>query len=386
MHNNKSKKTNLKINIRNDAISNDVNFVVDLKGDIETRKKQEQGKSPSVKFEHLWIGLKTRAKKLLIVRLIKFIYNSIASLFNLIYEFNYSVGWLVIFVVRFFWFLGLSILKLFGLPFKVLKPSYKKKEKSKLVRTFKWELFNFKKVLYLAMFLFVAVIPFKVLSFYTKLSIETKKENIINSSKMAIDNFMGAANAAMSMDFNGVDKNLSEANNSFLTAQRQLDDINGFLFTLAAIVPSKNLQLASISRNILVSGQISTDLALDLNAAIENLLDNKKNKSIYFALENFNIYANKAMQESKLLSIQLGKIDPSLLPSEYQAKFIATKDKMALMEGGLKDLIDIANGLHEILGMTEDKRYLLVFQNNTEARATGGFIGSYALADFRNGK
>jgi hypothetical protein len=38
------------------------------------------------------------------------------------------------------------------------------------------------------------------------------------------------------------------------------------------------------------------------------------------------------------------------------------------------------------LGSADDKRYLLVFQNNTEMRATGGFIGSFALVDFRDGK
>jgi hypothetical protein len=36
--------------------------------------------------------------------------------------------------------------------------------------------------------------------------------------------------------------------------------------------------------------------------------------------------------------------------------------------------------------MSMAKRYLLVFQNNSELRATGGFIGSFALMDIANGK
>ena len=42
--------------------------------------------------------------------------------------------------------------------------------------------------------------------------------------------------------------------------------------------------------------------------------------------------------------------------------------------------------LGEALGAIETKRYLLAFQNNTELRATGGFMGSLAEIDVSNGK
>lgn len=39
-----------------------------------------------------------------------------------------------------------------------------------------------------------------------------------------------------------------------------------------------------------------------------------------------------------------------------------------------------------LLGSTAPKNYLVLFQNETEARATGGFIGSFGIARFSNGK
>lgn len=42
--------------------------------------------------------------------------------------------------------------------------------------------------------------------------------------------------------------------------------------------------------------------------------------------------------------------------------------------------------LPEIVGATGEKTYLVVFQNSAELRATGGFVGSYALVHFKNGK
>jgi hypothetical protein len=50
-------------------------------------------------------------------------------------------------------------------------------------------------------------------------------------------------------------------------------------------------------------------------------------------------------------------------------------------EGGV-----LASNLASILGSGEDKNYLILFQNNMELRPTGGFIGSYGVANFGGGK
>ncbi len=60
------------------------------------------------------------------------------------------------------------------------------------------------------------------------------------------------------------------------------------------------------------------------------------------------------------------------------------------------DLIDLEKYLNnfnktfgfipEVIGFEENKRYLLLFQNNRAARSTGGFIGSYGILTLRDGK
>ncbi len=262
---------------------------------------------------------------------------------------------------------------------RIIKKKHKIKPKKNLFSVLKG-------VLIFSAILFVLILPFKLLTFYTELDIESKKNNIIKISKIGVDNFFEAANASRSLNFQDVGDNLGNASDSFLNAQRELDDVNGFLFTLASLIPSKNMQLASVSRNVLAAGQISADIALNLNKAVENLLDNQKNKNIYHALENFNKYAHKALLETRILKAHLEKINLESLPVEYQEKFKTAQEKMILMESSLEEFLNISKGLYDFLGMSDDKRYLLVFQNNSEARATGGFVGSYALIDFRNGK
>ena len=46
----------------------------------------------------------------------------------------------------------------------------------------------------------------------------------------------------------------------------------------------------------------------------------------------------------------------------------------------------LANTLPSILGTGNNKNYLILFENNMELRPTGGFIGSYGVANFGNGK
>lgn len=57
------------------------------------------------------------------------------------------------------------------------------------------------------------------------------------------------------------------------------------------------------------------------------------------------------------------------------------KLKTYSQEGGV-----LASNLASILGSGEDKKYLILFQNNMELRPTGGFIGSYGVANFGGGK
>ena len=78
-----------------------------------------------------------------------------------------------------------------------------------------------------------------------------------------------------------------------------------------------------------------------------------------------------------------------------------TWENLSLIEGILKkrpvvempkvrEKIEIARDLlpilPQVLGVKEKKSYLFLLQNNMELRATGGFIGSYALAIFENGR
>jgi hypothetical protein len=69
--------------------------------------------------------------------------------------------------------------------------------------------------------------------------------------------------------------------------------------------------------------------------------------------------------------------------SARQAVQLVDFDKLKTLfhEGGV-----LSDNLPSILGDGENKNYLILFQNNMELRPTGGFIGSYGVANFGGGK
>lgn len=84
--------------------------------------------------------------------------------------------------------------------------------------------------------------------------------------------------------------------------------------------------------------------------------------------------------------------------SAYQS-LLATKDALEQNESTLKILekiplvremfekfLDYPNAFLKILGQDNPKSYLLLFQNNSEMRATGGFIGTYGLLTLDKGE
>ncbi len=81
----------------------------------------------------------------------------------------------------------------------------------------------------------------------------------------------------------------------------------------------------------------------------------------------------------------IASIDREGIPSKYQetyTQFTKESDRYAAF---FDDLINLGVLFSSIAGMDGSKRYLVIFQNNTELRATGGFMGSFALIDVQNG-
>lgn len=79
-------------------------------------------------------------------------------------------------------------------------------------------------------------------------------------------------------------------------------------------------------------------------------------------------------------------INSSILPIKYQRQINNLKEKVANIKLSSNKIVNGTEFLKKILGEDNKQRVLLAFQNSNEIRATGGFMGSYAVIDFNKGE
>lgn len=82
----------------------------------------------------------------------------------------------------------------------------------------------------------------------------------------------------------------------------------------------------------------------------------------------------------------LGQIRIGSLPEDIQREIIELKEKIPSILGGISEIIDEGRAFLGLLGHDSPRKYLLLFQNSAEMRATGGFIGNYGILDIDKGK
>ncbi len=246
-----------------------------------------------------------------------------------------------------------------------------------------------KNVAIFAFILFVLILPIKALTYYK--SLDNLRGKVLGISEQAVNQLFIGGEQAMNQQFDQAEQSFSQAGANFLAALDQLKEINGLIFAIAAILPSNDLKLAAASKNIVAAGQLSAELGENLSKLMTGLLQmiNQPASStieISQVLENFSATGMLAANKAQELTQQLRQIDGKILPIEYREQFDSLKQKADVLTSGLSEFSQLADKLQIFLGMDQDKRYLLVFQNNAELRASGGFLGSFAVLDLKQGK
>lgn len=230
------------------------------------------------------------------------------------------------------------------------------------------------------------VIPLKLLSHLEILDMSGLEERVMSQSKAAISQMMTAVDSASSLDFEEASQAFSQASTGFLSAKDDLGSISNSLLFLASLSKDPKLKLAAESKKFLAAGALSASLGRNLVLATDSLFNHEQDESFMAALDKFSLYGEEAVTDAKELEKVIASINPNNLPEEYQRQFVALSKQATAVSSSLESFISSAKKAKELLGKGRDKRYLLVFQNNSELRASGGFLGSYALLDVANGK
>ncbi|MEA3398533.1 MAG: DUF4012 domain-containing protein [Patescibacteria group bacterium] len=242
---------------------------------------------------------------------------------------------------------------------------------------------RFKPAVSFALVLVIIISPFKAFTAYTSLS--DFRGEVLGASEAAISDFKNASGLAVNSDFSKAQDGFILAGDKFSEAKNKIREISAILNILSPLIPNDDIRLAAQAGYIVEAGRLAADLGNEFAAALGGFAEDK-DCGIKEFVDNLYTHVNNASQIIADLNYQINKIDHTSLPKAYQEEFLKLEEMAILLEEGLIETADIVLCSKKILGFEKDSRYLFVFQNNYELRASGGFIGSYALLDFHDGK
>lgn len=360
-----------------------------------------------------------KINELAVVSLFKFVISATQAVGKIFYKFCYALGWLTVFLSRFIFIIFSPLIKLFTkyctVFYLAIKNFVSRSGRFLSARsnkeTSQFAPFNtdeisapeeeahveiggivprgsvlWRQAFAFAVMLLFFTIPFKAFTYYKSLNLGAVQEKVSEAGGAAVEKFLAGAKLAANFDFAGAQENFGRAGENFLQAQKEIAGINDFLFVLASVIPDENMRLASQANHILSAGKIASELGQNLSLAM-NCLFNKENRGgAADILSGFTANGKKAIADAQKLKLELYEIDADEFPPSYREQFLAAREKTDFLISGLEEFVDLTEKAGILLGQAGDKRYLLVFQNNAEMRGSGGFVGSYALVDFKDGK
>jgi hypothetical protein len=234
---------------------------------------------------------------------------------------------------------------------------------------------------YLGVVMLFLILPFKSLNYYFSLS--DLRARVMGISQAAVENIKTGAEQASDKNFTDAKDNFAKASDNFAQAEQEIKDISDILTIFAPLIPNRDVKMAAQADSVLEAGRLSTKIAEDLSSALNELNKNEVNPQVLF--NDFVSSCQALNGDTAKLAKVVRQINPKNLPDEYQDKFSILKEKIDVIENSASELANLSEALKLFLGVDYDQRYLFVFQNNSEMRGSGGFIGSYALADFSQG-
>lgn len=191
------------------------------------------------------------------------------------------------------------------------------------------------------------------------------------------------AQAALERDVGDAGSQFKAAGLQFQNAKNTIDDLGVGTNFLLSILP--------VSQSSHTSGTALVEAGKELAIAGARMSDG------YVAMEQelsatpisrLNIleaYLSSTTPHLEAAQNALKQIDVQTIPEEHRATLTQVQSAIPALITTIYKFESFYELVKELLGADGTKRYLIVFQNNTEIRPTGGFIGSFAEVKIHDG-
>ncbi len=206
---------------------------------------------------------------------------------------------------------------------------------------------------------------------YTSETLKSISTNVVSSLKKAGGSVIAGNTGAASQEFNNVEA-------EFAHAVHLLESFERDTALIASTIPPV--------RSKIKTAQALSAAGLHVSQAIQSI------KTQLAETPDSNEFAQLASALSTALSEleqahrEVNRVKPETLPADIRPLFASLKSEFDSLLPALKTGQETTATLAALLADNPRQTFLVIFQNNHEIRATGGFWGSFALVTIKNGK
>lgn len=221
------------------------------------------------------------------------------------------------------------------------------------------------------------------------------EEQVLGVSDQALTSLKSAGAFAAAADWDQADTAFDRALDQFGQAEAALLSFDGLLRSVAPLIPTQGKKLQS-GEHLLEGGQAIAEAGSYLGQALKPFqefdleliktedLDQPYGITTVLLLSNAQLRpAEQALGEAVM---HFSKVDASIVPEQQREQFILLQEYLPVLQRSVQELVSVSDQLLTFLGHERNRRYLFLFQNDHELRATGGFISSFALLDISQGQ
>ncbi|MEK9155398.1 MAG: DUF4012 domain-containing protein [Patescibacteria group bacterium] len=249
---------------------------------------------------------------------------------------------------------------------------------------FEWGFLRHSAVRGLAAFVvlsFVVVLPLHAMQSFSGTTNQVGQVQAVGTA--ALDDVARATSALTARDFGSAQEDFSSAAAKFSQAEDSLNDLQSGVVAIVNVIPQTDRTLKTV-RGLVTAGRELSQTASIMSQAGEGIASQKAT-DVVTKLSLLSAYVENALPHALAAQGALVDVDPAVVPADYMDKVAQLQAQGPAIAQSMQEFLQFVDTLTFLLGGEEKMRYLTLFQNNTELRPTGGFVGSFAEIDMDNG-
>lgn len=219
------------------------------------------------------------------------------------------------------------------------------------------------------------------------------KGRVLGVSDAALDRMQSAGSLAAGSEWESAGEAFEDAVTQFQDAEQTLKSFDRVLQGAIAVFPGgKNVrsaeELLAAGREVATAGASLAEAVAALTQFDGELLKEEELNEPYgftTALLLSNTHLRPTERSLARANEHLKAVSIAALPNEHRASVAAAQSLLPTVQFAVSQMVDLTDVMLVILGHEQKRRYLFLFQNDAELRATGGFVSSFALLDVQRG-